>query len=116
MSLFYTYSRDNDSHPATAKLLRTGVAPVLDCDNGGLSPYFCGQLPGSSELDLSIIGDNIVVNDLIRSAFVENTALNIAGFNLGPSLGHFGLKRDIHHINGRIDFETDSGWQLSALG
>ncbi len=116
MSLFYSYSRDNDSHPATAKLLRFGTTPLLDCNLGGTSPYFCGRLPDLSDIDPASIGDNIVVNNLIRSALVDNSLLNLGGFGLGPSLGRFGLKRDIHHVNGRIDVETDGGWQFSVLG
>lgn len=116
MSLFYSYSRDNDSHPATAKLLRFGTTPLLTCDLGGTSPYFCGQLPDLSDIDPAQIGDNIVVTDLIRSALVDNTLLGLDGFDLGPSLDRFGLKRDIHHVNGRIDVETDGGWQFSVVG
>lgn len=116
MSLFYSYSRDNDSHPATAKLMAFGTTPLLDCNLGGTSPYYCGRLPDLSDIDPAQIGDNIVVNDLIRSALVDNSLLNLDGFGLGPSLGRFGLKRDIHHVNGRIDVESDGGWQFSALG
>jgi iron complex outermembrane recepter protein len=116
MSLFYTFSQDEDSHPATAKLQNFGTTPLLNCNLGGTSPYFCGKLPGLSGIGAAQYGDNIVVNDLIRGAFVNNTVLNIAGFDLGPSLDHFGLKRDIHHVNARVDFETGGGWQLSALG
>jgi iron complex outermembrane receptor protein len=116
MALFYSYSRDNDSHPATAKLMTFGTTPLLDCNLGGTSPYFCGRLPDLSDIDPASIGDNIVVNDLIRSALVDNSLLNLDGFGLGPSLGRFGLKRDIHHVNGRIDVETDDGWQFSAVG
>lgn len=116
VSLFYSFSRDNDSHPATAKLMTFGTTPLLDCNLGGTSPYFCGRLPDLSDIDPASIGDNIVVNDLIRGAFVDNSLLDLDGFGLGPSLGHFGLKRDIHHVNGRIDVETDGGWQFSAVG
>src|SRR5690606_20951478 len=101
---------------ATAKILTFGTPPLLDCDPGGTSPYFCGRLPDLSDVDPASIGDNIVVNDLIRGALVDNSLLNLDGFGLGPSLGRFGLKRDIHHVNGRIDVETDGGWQFSAVG
>jgi len=116
MSLFYAYSRDNDSHPATAKLQTFGTTPLLDCNLGGTSRYFCGKLPTLSGIDPAQIGDNVVVTNLIRSALVDNTLLNLAGFGLGPSLDHFGLRRDIHHVNGRADYETVAGWQLSVLG
>lgn len=116
LSLFYTYSRDNDGHPATAKLQTFGTTPLLNCNLGGTSRYFCGKLPSLSGINPAQIGDNIVVTDLIRSALVDNTLLNIGGFDLGPSLDHFGLRRDIHHVNSRVDYATDGGWQVSALG
>ncbi|QIB64901.1 TonB-dependent receptor [Kineobactrum salinum] len=114
MSLFYAFSREEDSHPATAKLQTFGTTPLLDCDLGGTNAYYCGRLPDYSDIGSAQIGDNIVVTDLIRDVFVNNS-LDLSGFDLGPSLDHFGLKRDIHHVNGRIDFETDAGWQLTTL-
>src|SRR5690606_16405535 len=116
MSLFYSYSRDNDSHTATAKILTFGTTPLLDCDLGGTSPYFGRRLTDLSEISPASSGDNIGATALLRAALVDNSLLDLDGFRLAPSLGHFGLKRDIHHVTGRIDVETDGGWQFSAVG
>lgn len=114
MSLFYTFSEEEDSHPATAKLQTYGTTPLLNCNLGGTSGYFCGELPGLSRIDAAQIGDNIVFTDLLRGAFVENS-FGLPGFGVGPSLDDFGLKRDIHHVNARVDLETGGGWQIAGL-
>lgn len=113
-SLFYTFSSEEDSHPEAAKLQTFGTTPLLDCDLGGTSAYFCGELPGVSGIDPAQFGDNIIVSDQVRAVLIDN-ALDVPGFGIGPSLDHFGLKRNIHHVNGRFDYETDSGWQMSLL-
>ncbi len=114
-TVFYAFSTEEDSHPEAAKIQTFGTTPLLDCDLGGTSAYFCGELPGVDGIDPAQFGDNIVISDPIRAVLIDNVT-GLPGFGIGPSLDHFGLKRNIHHVNGRFDYETDSGWQVSLLG
>lgn len=115
MSLYYAFSEDEDSQPAATKLRTYGTTPTLDCDLGGTSAYFCGALPDLSGLDPTQIGENTRFTPYVRSEYVDN-ARGYPLFGIGPKLDHFGLKRRIHHVNARIDVESEGGWQFSALG
>lgn len=128
ISLYYSYSVDKDSQPPTYKLRTFGTGPLLDDDLGGVTtgdglftppglsnPYYLGALPDLADLDPALIGENIVFSDFVRDVYVNNSSNNPL-FGVGPSLNQFGLKRKIHHLNGRIDVETDGGWQFALLG
>ncbi len=115
IGLLYSFSEDEDSQPAATKLRTFGTTPVLDCNLGGTSAYYCGALPDLSDLNPQLIGENTVFTDYVRNEYVNN-ARGYPLFGIGPKLDHFGLKRRVHHVNARIDYETDGGWQISALG
>lgn len=112
---FYSFRHDNDGPPPTAALRAVGGAPRLECRLGGTGgAYFCGELPPLSQLSPSTFGGTAVVDPLIRSELVENVRGAPTPFDTRWH-DEFGLKRITHHGHVRADFETDSGWEFSAL-
>lgn len=112
---FYSFRHDDDGPPPAASLRAVGGAPRLECRLGGTGgPYWCGELPSLSQLDKTTFGGNAIVDPLIRSELVENARGTPTPFDTRWH-DEFGIKRDVHHAHLRGDFETDSGWEFSAL-
>ena len=113
---YYSYQLDDDGPPEGAALRVPGAAPTLDCRLGGTGgPYWCGELPSVSELNLSTFGGYTVMDALTRSELVENVRGTPVPFDT-RWLDRFGMKRQIQHVHARIDANTDSGWEFSVLG
>lgn len=112
---YYSYRLDDDGPAPSAALRAVGGAPKLDCMLGGTGgPYFCGALPSLSELDPTTFGGNATMDPLSRSELVDNVRGAPTPFD--PRWhDRYGLKRLVHHAHLRVDAETDSGWEFSAL-
>ena len=115
LSAYYSYTLDEDGPAEATTIKQIGPGPTLTCDLGGSGgPYWCGELPTLSGRDPSNIGNNDHVTPLIQSEFIDNVRGYPTTFS-SNWLDHYGLKRKVHHAHGRLDWNTDSGWQLATL-
>lgn len=114
---YYAFSRDDDGAPvaATIKTRSSGNGPVLNCQLGGTGgKYWCGELPDVSALDpLDISYSNHIDEFIIRELIQNVRGYPVAFQPTGEE--DFGVSRDVHNANVRIDYDFLDGWSAGAI-
>lgn len=112
---YYSYALDEDGPAESTTLKQNGTGPKLTCNLGGTGGfYWCGEIPRLSQLDQRNIGNNDYMTPLLLSEIVNNARGYPVPFR-SNWLDHFGLKREVHHAHLKLDYTTDSGWQVASL-
>lgn len=103
--------RDHDGPPAQLALKN----PDMNCNLGGRrGSWWCGDLPDSDKINPAYYSGQYRMNDMARQVLLDNSGGFATIFN--PYWNdEAGLKRDSFYSNLRVDYEFDSGYELSAL-
>ncbi|HEY6644641.1 TonB-dependent receptor [Povalibacter sp.] len=106
-----SWVRDDDGAPAQLALKRAD----MNCDLGGTKgPWFCGNLPDSDKINPQYFSGQYQFNQQARDVLLNNTS-NFATIFDPYYKDEAGMKRDSIYSNLRVDYEFDSGYELSAL-
>jgi iron complex outermembrane receptor protein len=114
---YYGFSRDDDGTPvaATIKTRSLGNGPVLNCQLGGTGgKYWCGELPNVDALDPLDISYNDHITDLIIRELIQNARGYPMAFQ-PTGEEDFGVSRDVHNANLRIDYDFLDGWSAGFI-
>jgi iron complex outermembrane receptor protein len=115
LSAYYAFTLDDDGPPAGATIRTVGPGAALTCPLGGTGgPYWCGELPKASGIDGRQIGNYAIMDAFTHHELIDNPRPVPTAFRT-DWLEHFGLKRRVHHVHGRVDYKTDSGWEAAVL-
>lgn len=107
---FINVQRNVDGSPAQAALKTS----EHNCNLGGRSSYYCGKLPDADKLPASIISSYDVIDAFLYQRLIQNSTGKPMSFT--PSRNsQFGLRQDIFQASLRADYDTDSGFNFSAL-
>lgn len=107
----YLHYMEHDDGPPAQAALKDSTGD-FNCDLGGRGGYYCGELPGISDLpDSYISGFYESTDEFFRGINdpLQNTLLPVS-FTQKP-----GLKREAYNAHIRFDYDTDSGYTLSSL-
>ena len=113
---YYAFSRDDDGAPvaATIKTRSLGTGPILNCQLGGSGgKYWCGKLPDADALDPLDISYSNHIDDFITRELLNNARGYPVAFKPGDE--DFGVSRDVHNANVRIDYDFLDGWSIGAI-
>jgi iron complex outermembrane recepter protein len=111
---FYSFTHDDDGVPTAAAIKVAGGTPVLNCNLGGTGgPWWCGELPKIGAFSPENISVYANMDAFTRRELLDNVRGYPAPFRTDWS-DHFGLRRDTHNANLRLNYDLSIGWAVNS--